>query len=115
MKFVRAMQFALAGLWEARNHPNFLKQLGIGAIALAGGVVLELSSIEWAVLIVIIGFVLSAEVGNSAIEEVVNLMSREHRREAKLAKDFGAGMVLLSALTSVIVGLFLFLPHLLPQ
>jgi diacylglycerol kinase len=59
---------------------------------------------------VTIGLVLFAEMGNSAIEETVNLMIREHRKEAKFAKDFAAGMVLLASVIAIAVGFFLFGP-----
>jgi diacylglycerol kinase len=50
---------------------------------------------------------------NTAIEEVVNLLTNEHRLEAKVAKDVSAGMVLLTAIGSIIVGVLVFAPHIL--
>ncbi len=113
MKFIKAVQFAVEGIVAVSSHSNFQRQCVIGMLAILGGILYGFSPIEWAILTLVIGLVLCAEIGNSAIEEVVNLLTREHRLEAKLAKDFGAGMVLLSAFTSIIVGLFLFVPHLL--
>jgi diacylglycerol kinase len=50
---------------------------------------------------------------NTAIEEVVNLLTNEHKMEAKIAKDVSAGMVLLTAIGAVIVGILVFTPYIL--
>lgn len=63
------------------------------------------------ILGVMILLVLSAEMINSAIEKMVDLITLEHRKEAKIAKDVAAGMVLLTALGSIIVGVLIFVPH----
>ncbi len=57
--------------------------------------------------------VICTEMINTAIEEMVNLLTNEHRLEAKIAKDVSAGMVLLTAMGSVIVGILVFTPHIL--
>ena len=110
MNFIQAIRYAIAGWWEMRTHPNFMRQLALTVVAVGMGVMLDLTSVEWAVMFLAIGLVLCTEMGNSAIEETVNLMVREHRKEAKLAKDFGAGMVLLASVVAIAVGFFLFGP-----
>lgn len=111
--FIQAVKYALQGWWEMRTHSNFMRQLVLAVLAVGFGVTFGLTSSEWAILFLTIGLVLCAEMGNSAIEETVNLMTREHRKEAKFAKDFAAGMVLLASVIAIIVGLFLFGPKLL--
>ena len=69
---------------------------------------------EWLTLTLMITIVLAAEGVNTAIEAAVDLASPTYHPLAKIAKDVGAGTVLLTAVASVIVGLLLFLPHLLP-
>lgn len=65
------------------------------------------------ILGVMILLVISAEMVNTAIEQMTNLIVSEHRREAEIAKDVAAGMVLVTALGSVIVGILIFVPHIL--
>src|SRR3990167_590527 len=65
----------------------------------------------FAVLVIISCFVLGLI--NSAIEEVVDLVTKDYREEAKYAKDVSAGMVLIVAIGSFVVGLYIFLPHVL--
>lgn len=50
---------------------------------------------------------------NTAIEEMTNLILKEHSQEAKIAKDVAAGAVLLAATFAVIVGVVVIVPNLL--
>lgn len=113
MNFNNAIGYAVQGMYEMRTHANFIRQLILAALALLMGLMVGLTNIEWAIVWLAVGLVLCAEMGNSAIEETVNLMTREHRKEAKFAKDFAAGMVLLASVVAVIVGVFLFGPKIL--
>ena len=74
----------------------------------------RLDRFEWLVLTLTIAIVLAAEGINTALEAVVDLASPDYHPLAKIAKDVGAGTVLLTAIAAVIVGLLLFLPRLLP-
>ena len=60
---------------------------------------------------VMIVLVITAEMVNTCIEEIVDLVVNEHRKEAKIAKDVGAGMVLVSAFGAFITGIVIFTPH----
>jgi len=53
-----------------------------------------------------------AEMVNTSIESVVDLVTLERRQDAKIAKDVSAGMVLVSAIIASIIGLYIFLPKL---
>lgn len=103
--------YAIEGLKHtARYHPNFKIHLVFALIAIILGFVLKISSIEFLVLLFGITFVLVAEMLNTGIEEITNLVTTEHRKEAKIAKDVGAAMVLLAVAFSVVMGLVIFLP-----
>jgi diacylglycerol kinase (ATP) len=112
---VSSFRYAFAGLryllWTQRNAKI---HTAIGLAAAALGAVLGLDRYEWLALILTIAMVLAAEGVNTAVEAAVDLASPDYHHLAKIAKDVGAGTVLLTAITSVIVGLVLFLPHLLP-
>lgn len=58
-------------------------------------------------------FVIVAEMLNTAIEQMVDLISLEHKKEAKIAKDVSAGMVFFTVFAAVVVGLFIFIPRIL--
>ena len=74
---------------------------------------LGLSWVEWAVLAATVVLVLAAEMTNTMVEALVDLVTVEYHPLAKVAKDVAAGIVLLTAIGSVVVGLFIFLPKLL--
>ena len=109
-----SFRYAFAGLryllWTQRNAKI---HTAIGLVALALGFVLRIDRYEWLTLTLTIAIVLAAEGVNTAIEAAVDLASPGYHPLAKIAKDVGAGTVLLTAIAAVIVGMLLFLPHLL--
>lgn len=110
-----SFRYAIAGLryllWTQRNAKI---HTAIGLIAVALGLVLGIDRYEWLTLTLTITIVLAAEGVNTAIEAAVDLASPSYHPLAKIAKDVGAGTVLLTAIAAVIVGMLLFLPHLWP-
>lgn len=81
-------------------------------IALAVAAALRVSPGEWLAIILVSLAVLTMEMLNTVVEAVVDLASPELHPLARVAKDVAAGAVLLSALASVVVGVYVFVPHL---
>lgn len=108
-----SFQFAAKGLLIAlKSQRNFKIDLIIGAIVLIAAAFLRFSFVEMAVLVLIIGFMLFAELINTVIEFVVDAyFGNKYSILAKMAKDISAGAVLISAIVSIIAGLLLFLPR----
>lgn len=107
----RSFSFAFDGIKVAiKKGRNFRIQLLLGAIASILGLILNLSTFEWIGLILIITFVLILELVNTSLEAIVDLVSPEIRGEAKIAKDVAAAAVLISSITSLVIGLVIFLP-----
>jgi diacylglycerol kinase len=75
------------------------------------GIFLGLSWVEWAVVAILVVVVLAAEMVNTMVEALVDLVTQEYHPLAKVAKDVAAGVVLLSAIGSVVVGALIFLPR----
>jgi diacylglycerol kinase len=73
---------------------------------------LQLPAHHWAVLILTIAMVFTAEFINTAIEAVVDLASPEKHPLAKVGKDVGAAAVLISAFAALLVGLLILGPPL---
>lgn len=104
---------AFAGLFYAfRTQPNFTVHLAFAALAITTGLLLQISYLRMVALITMIAIVLAAEMINTAIESVTDLITSEWRKEAKIAKDVSAGMVLLTAIGAVTVACLLLLPPL---
>lgn len=109
----KSFRYARYGLQRvAKEEQNFAIELTIGLSALILAAILQFSLWEWAVLALVIGFVLIAELLNSAVERVSDLLKPRLDIYVKEIKDIMAATVFLSAVLSVIVGLILFLPHL---
>ena len=90
--------------------------LGILSVVVVGGIVLGISKIEWLIIILISSVVLAAEIFNAAIEQTCNYIDEQHNLkfgETKLARDMAAGAVWLLAIASILIGLLIFLPHIL--
>ena len=81
-------------------------------IVIVVGLWLRLSPTHWAIIVLTIAMVFTAEFINTAIEAVVDLASPVHHPLAKVGKDVGAGAVLVAALAGVVIGLLILGPPL---
>jgi diacylglycerol kinase len=114
ISFWEGFQFAGEGLLYAfRTQRNFRVHLVTAIAVVALGAWVQLPRQSWAILALIIGLVLTAEMMNTAAEALVDLTSPEYHPLAKLVKDLMAGAVLIVAMISVIVGLLILGPPLL--
>jgi diacylglycerol kinase (ATP) len=84
----------------------------VATLIIIVGLWLGISPRDWAVIVLTIAMVFTAEFINTAIEAVVDLASPMHHPLAKVGKDVGAGAVLVSALAAALVGLLILGPPL---
>lgn len=111
---LKSFPYAISGLKTAlKNEPNFRVHISFAFVAIVMAIILKLSSIETAILILTIAFVIILELINTMLEALVDLVSPEIKEHAKIAKDVSAAAVLVSAIVSLIVGSLLFLPKVL--
>lgn len=104
---------AFAGLaWAFRTQPNFRIHITLASTAILLGMYLGISDLEMVIIIFTIVLGLAGEMINTAIESVTDLVTTEWRKEAKIAKDVSAGMMLLIAIGAIIVALYIFGPYL---
>jgi len=93
-----------------KNQPN-LKIIIISALTTFFlGYIFKLNSLEWLIVIWTVFLVFIAEMINTSIEAMVDLITTEWKEEAKIAKDISSGMVLMTVIGSIIVGLLIFIP-----
>ena len=113
-RFYKSFHYAFAGLHYAlKNDQNLVIHFIAACVVILFSIILDVSPFEMGILGVTILVVMSTEMINSAIEKMVDLITREHRTEAKIAKDVSAGMVLLTSIGAVIIGVLIFLPYIL--
>ncbi len=112
-KFVAGFGYAFRGLWYAlRTQRNARVHAVIALLAILLGILLHISSTEFALVFVAITGVFIAEMFNTVLEICVDLASPEYHPLAKIAKDVAAGAVLVNAILAVIIALLVFGPHL---
>jgi diacylglycerol kinase len=105
---------AFSGLWYAlRTQRNAQVHLLATLLAVLAGFGLGLNLTQWGLIILAMGLVWMAELSNTALESVVDLLSPEYHPLAKTAKDLKAGVVIVAALTAVLIGILVFGPPLL--
>lgn len=105
--FRYAFEGIIAGLKTERNLMIHYSALGLVVVF---GITLNISITEWCICLILCALVISLEMVNTAVEAVVDLVTRDQKRRAKLAKDTAAGAVLIAAVTAAIIGGIIFLP-----
>lgn len=110
---VISFKFAFAGIIAAlKEEPNLKFHFFAGILVILFSIFLKISKQDWMIIIFLIGFVITVELTNTAIETVVDVFTNKEHPCAKLAKDISAGAVLVAAVTAAITGLLIFLPYL---
>ena len=97
--------------WRTQGHMKFHSFAGICVLCFAWW--WRVTTFEWLILIVAIGCVISAEIMNTAIEIVVDMVQPDFHPLAGMAKDVAAGAVLAATIQAIAIGMIVFLPHLL--
>ena len=107
--FWRSFLFAVQGFRAAyRTERNIKVMLVIGVCAVIAGFVIGLDLLEWAVIALCCGMVITTELVNTAIETVVDLVSPEFHPLAGRAKDVAAGAELVISITAAVVGIIVY-------
>ena len=113
-KQLKSFTFAWKGILTCAGHEqNITFHLLVAILVIAAGLLFNITHVEWMVVMLCIGTVITAELFNSAIERLVDLVSPEWNKIAGEVKDIAAGAVLATAITAAIIGLIVFLPYLL--
>jgi len=112
-ELVASFRHALSGLAEvARTERNFRIHLVATIIAVGLGVWLTLTKTEWLLLTLAIVSVLILEVLNAVVERLVDLVKPRLHPILHDVKDMMAATVLIAAVGALVMGYFIFLPHL---
>jgi diacylglycerol kinase len=107
----RARSFKHAGrglyIFIKTTHNAWIHVLVLLAVIIAG-FYFKISNLEWMIIILTSGFVLTAEAFNTALEIDMNLTSPEFHPYARDTKDVSAGAVLISVVVAIVIGIFVF-------
>jgi len=109
--FIEALKNSFAGIkYVFKTERNLIIQVIFALFALLFAKIFVVSRLEFAVLVIVIGGVLFAELINTIVERVLNLYTQEYNENVKIIKDIASGTVLIMAIVSVIVGIAIFWP-----
>ena len=111
-----SFRHALQGLaYVLGNERNARIHLCAALLVLVTSFWLDISSGEWAVIIIAVALVFAGEMLNTVVEIVIDMITIDHHPLAKRAKDVAAGAVLVSAIAAAAMGLVVLGPHLLTK
>ncbi len=107
--FRRSFLFALQGFrFAVTTERNIKVMLGGAAFAVVMGLLLQIDLVSWAIILLCCGCVLAAELMNTAVETIVDLVSPEYHPLAGHAKDVAAAAVYVLSFLVALVGLCVF-------
>lgn len=112
-RFIKSFGFAYEGIRYAFYHEqNIIVMFVAGIIAIIMGLAFNISYMERLTIILLIGIILPLELMNTAIEAVVNLHDGNKKSKyGKIAKDCASGAVAIASIFAFIIGLIIFIPH----
>jgi undecaprenol kinase len=114
ISLMSSFSYAIEGIRTAIiQERNIRIHLSISLLVIVFGFLFSISALEWIIILLTIGGMISLEIINTAIERLVDLVTLDFHPLAKQAKDLAAGAVFSFAIISVIIGIIIFGPYLL--
>jgi diacylglycerol kinase (ATP) len=115
-ELLRSFSAAWSGFRHAVGEQRNIRiHIGAALLVIVLGIYLDVAATDWALITLAIGLVLVAELFNTAIETVVDLIEPRLHPLAGKAKDIAAGAVLATALIAVVIAGFVFYKYLAAQ
>lgn len=110
-RLINSFKYAFEGIKTAlKKEQNMFIHCVACILVIILGLILKISSFEWLVCFILFGLVIATELINTSIEATIDLITKETKIEAKIAKDTASGAVLIFALVAFISGLIIFIP-----
>ncbi|NLY08652.1 MAG: diacylglycerol kinase family protein [Tissierellia bacterium] len=105
---IKAFQYALEGVATAfKEERNLRIHSAVALIVIVAGLIAKLDPVVMAILCIVIGLVITAELFNSVIERIMDFIQIEPDPRIKAIKDISAAAVLIVAVTAAVVGIIL--------
>lgn len=109
MKLLSSFKYALNGIAISfKEQLNIKIHLATVLLVVCAGLYFGITLIEWILLVITIALVIGLELVNSAIENLVDLISPQQHPLAGKIKDIAAGAVLVVAIASLVIGALIF-------
>ncbi len=109
---IKSFKYAFMGIgFMLRTSVNIPLYFAFTLLVIVFGIYFRIFGYEIGWILIMALLVICMEMINTMMEELVNLIKKEHSAEGKIVKDVAAGMVLLTTISYIIVVLFVFIPH----
>jgi undecaprenol kinase/diacylglycerol kinase (ATP) len=112
-KFLDSIYYSLEGIIYSFSQQSFFLMFLIAIGTLIFSFWLQISYFEWLIVIFLIGFILSLEMLNTVFERTLDFLEPYISDKIKMIKDLIAGTVFIACLTTIILGIIIFLPKIL--
>jgi undecaprenol kinase len=110
--FFKSFSYAMRGLrYAIRKEKNFQNELVVAFVVFLMMIYFHMRRTEIIVLLLVIASVLILELLNTIMERVVDILKPRVHPYARLIKDLMAGVVLISSIFAIIIGIIIFLPY----
>jgi diacylglycerol kinase len=111
-RFLKSFGYSIDGLKYAYKYEQSMLIHVIATIGvLIANILFKITPYEWLITFIAIGMVLAAELINTAIEAVVDLVTLEIHPLAKIAKDCGSAATFVLAMMAAVIGCVVYIPH----
>ena len=106
-----SFRFAMTGITHfVKTEKNAKIQILLALVALIMGYIFNVSKIEWVLILISIGGVISLEIINTSIENMADFIHDGIHPQIKIIKDLSAGAVLTFSIVAFLNGLIIFIP-----
>ncbi len=116
MRLVKSFRHALVGIVAAsKTEPNFRLHVIALLLVIGLGLFLQISALEWVLVLIVSGLVLALELCNTVLEKLLDLLKPRFIEQSGTIKDMAAGAVLIGAVTAFLVAIIIFIPRLIER
>ncbi|QOT00922.1 diacylglycerol kinase family protein [Brevibacterium sp. JNUCC-42] len=113
LRLWRSFGYAIQGINHAvRTQRNMQIHVAVALSVVIVSIWLQVTRLEFSLLLLVIAVVWALELFNTAVEAVVDLVTEEYHPLAKIAKDVAAGAVFVAAMFAILIGILILGPPL---
>ncbi|QDX93295.1 diacylglycerol kinase family protein [Brevibacillus laterosporus] len=113
LRLWRSFGYAIQGINHAvRTQRNMQIHVAVALGVVIVSIWLQVTRLEFSLLLLVIAVVWALELFNTAVEAVVDLVTEEYHPLAKIAKDVAAGAVFVAAMFAILIGILILGPPL---
>ncbi|TDE05387.1 diacylglycerol kinase family protein [Flavobacterium hiemivividum] len=108
---LKSVNYAVKGAVKLiTTEHSIMIQFSLGILVTIAGFYFHISATEWLFQTLAIGFVMSIEGLNTAVEKIADFIHPNYDERIGFIKDIAAGAVFFAGITAIIIGLIIYVP-----